>query len=477
MPVTIKSAAMKFKAANGSYVGIDAIADATTAQQVAAVSDEGVAQKSAIQTEGAAQQAAIVAKGAETLESIPSEYTELSNDVNSLKSAVVNLIDGTGAGVIETTTGKNLFDKNSIHSGKKLAQSTGELSIDDFPAWFVSDYIRVDQQTTYVLRQSNTAVICFYDSLKNYLNQYFAPTANNYSFTTPANTVYLRFCFMNNYLNSEQLEKGSAFTEYESYKLLIPQSSPLDLTQNVSAIVRGMGLSPIDFSRLNLAYIKDGKCVCNDEGSASLSSTAKYIGADLVDDIVSAEIRFGFHSDTDSGEATIMLITTKLGCSSTSHIVNGSCHYAVNRTHALIEYFDENHDITATHDHVFAEPLDFDTEYSFKWKIVNSNGDQWVTVTYPDGETEILTHSSDAQFWETNGRYIVFEHFYDTSSACRPYYTGWYAKSDDGNGNNNYLRHDISAYSVDGPLTVAPTGQVYTLFSNEIWGGTSLDVK
>lgn len=88
MPVTIKSAAMKFKAANGSYIGIDAIADATTAQQVAAVSAEGVAQKSAIQTEGAAQQAAIVAKGAETLESIPSEYTELSNDVNSLKSAL-----------------------------------------------------------------------------------------------------------------------------------------------------------------------------------------------------------------------------------------------------------------------------------------------------------------------------------------------------------------------------------------------------
>lgn len=88
MPVTIKSAAMKFKAANGSYIGIDAIADATTAQQVAAVSAEGVAQKSAIQTEGAAQQAAVVAKGAETLESIPSEYTELSNDVNSLKSAL-----------------------------------------------------------------------------------------------------------------------------------------------------------------------------------------------------------------------------------------------------------------------------------------------------------------------------------------------------------------------------------------------------
>ena len=172
-----------------------------------------------------------------------------------------------------------------------------------------------------------------------------------------------------------------------------------------------------------------------------------------------------------------MLITTKLGDSSTAHIVNGSCHFAVNRAHALIEYFDENHDITATHDHVFAEPLDFDTEYAFKWKIVNSKGSQWVTVTYPDGETETLTRSSDAQFWETNGRYIIFEHFYNTSSACRPYYTGWYAKADDGNGNSTYLRHDISAYSVDGPLTVAPTGQTYTLFSNEIWGGTALDVK
>ncbi len=411
-----------------------------------------------------------------TIDGAAADAKVTGDEIDNLKYSLYGLKTDLGAGIIKTVAGKNMFNKNTVHTGKKLDRNTGGYTSTDYPAWFVSDYIIIEPDTVYTLRQSNTAIICYYDNEQTYLNIYNTPTVNEYNLTTPENAKYLRFAFMNNYLNSEQLEKGTAFTSYESYKLFISDESDLDISDNVKTIVEGMGLSPIDFSRLNLAYIKDGKCVCNDEKSSSLTSTAKYIGADLSHDIVSAEIRFGFHSETNSGDATIMLITTKLGCSSTAHIVNGSCHFAVNRAHALIEYFDENHDIIATHDHVFAEQLAFDTEYAFKWKIVNSNGSQWVTVTYPDGDTETLTHSSDAQFWETNGRYIIFEHFYDTSSPCRPYYTGWYARADD-NGNLTYLRHDISAYSIDGPLTVAPTGQTYTLFSNEIWGGTTLDIK
>lgn len=43
---------------------------------------------------GATQVAAIAAKGEEVLESIPADYTTLSNDVDDLKSALVNLSDG-----------------------------------------------------------------------------------------------------------------------------------------------------------------------------------------------------------------------------------------------------------------------------------------------------------------------------------------------------------------------------------------------
>ena len=44
MPITIKTAAMQYKAANGQYVGVDAVAEATTSEQVAAVEAAGAEQ-------------------------------------------------------------------------------------------------------------------------------------------------------------------------------------------------------------------------------------------------------------------------------------------------------------------------------------------------------------------------------------------------------------------------------------------------
>lgn len=49
MPIAIKTAAMQYKAANGQYVGVDALAETTTSTQVAAVEAAGAEQIAAIE--------------------------------------------------------------------------------------------------------------------------------------------------------------------------------------------------------------------------------------------------------------------------------------------------------------------------------------------------------------------------------------------------------------------------------------------
>ena len=75
--------------------------DAVTAQvgnvnqagttQVGLVTQEGTTQVGNVSDEGADQVAAVEAKGAEVLASIPADYTELSEDVDDLKTALTDL--------------------------------------------------------------------------------------------------------------------------------------------------------------------------------------------------------------------------------------------------------------------------------------------------------------------------------------------------------------------------------------------------
>ena len=78
MPYTIKQGLMKYKnPTSGDYESINSVSDQTTAEQIADIQGEGTTQIAAVQ-----------AKGEETLASIPSDYTELSSDVEDLKSAI-----------------------------------------------------------------------------------------------------------------------------------------------------------------------------------------------------------------------------------------------------------------------------------------------------------------------------------------------------------------------------------------------------
>lgn len=52
MPVTIKNTKMKYKDSNGEYVGVNAVAEQTTAEMVADIEDAAGDQIEAIETKG-----------------------------------------------------------------------------------------------------------------------------------------------------------------------------------------------------------------------------------------------------------------------------------------------------------------------------------------------------------------------------------------------------------------------------------------
>lgn len=74
MPVTIKSANMKYKSSStGNYVGVNAISDNTTADQIAAIN-----------TAGADQVSALEQRATEIEQNWPSDYSDLTESVSEL---------------------------------------------------------------------------------------------------------------------------------------------------------------------------------------------------------------------------------------------------------------------------------------------------------------------------------------------------------------------------------------------------------
>lgn len=92
MPVTIKSSQVKVKGTDG-YVGVDALADSTTASRVAAITSAGADVLEDIQELGTTTEEAVAQAAAAARASIPGEYTQLSDDVTELKSALENVED------------------------------------------------------------------------------------------------------------------------------------------------------------------------------------------------------------------------------------------------------------------------------------------------------------------------------------------------------------------------------------------------
>ena len=107
--------------------------------------------------------------------------------------------------------GKNLFNKNAITSGYRLALN-GTIVSD--ASYYVSEFIIVSENTEYIKNTLADAYhrFCFYNS-----NYEFISYSNNSSITTPNNCQYVRICGLLTELNNTQLEKGNQATTYEEY--------------------------------------------------------------------------------------------------------------------------------------------------------------------------------------------------------------------------------------------------------------------
>ena len=110
MPITLKQGIMAYRDNEGEYHDINVVAEATTANQIAA-----------IQSAGTSAIASVQAAGQATIASIPNEYTELSDSVDDLKSAIDKF----------TVPSKNILPisgKNSTVNGVNVTYADGQLT-------------------------------------------------------------------------------------------------------------------------------------------------------------------------------------------------------------------------------------------------------------------------------------------------------------------------------------------------------------
>ncbi len=116
---------------------------------------------------------------------------------------------------IKKSTGKNLFNKTNITSGKRLYYWQGTANLIDDSNYCVSDYINVNANSTYTINLTMSAYtrMIFFDNNKNPLSA----NETNATFTTPNNTAYVRLSVPLNQLDTTQLELGSQATTYEPY--------------------------------------------------------------------------------------------------------------------------------------------------------------------------------------------------------------------------------------------------------------------
>lgn len=121
----------------------------------------------------------------------------------------------------EVNLGKNLFDKATVTTGKRLGSDGSFVSDSNF---FTSDYISVLPNTTYAYSRGNAgsanSAICYYDSSQTFISRtmpIITATALSGTITTPATAKYAKFCEKNDSLDTAQLERGTVATDYAPY--------------------------------------------------------------------------------------------------------------------------------------------------------------------------------------------------------------------------------------------------------------------
>lgn len=117
----------------------------------------------------------------------------------------------------------NLFDASKAKIGQFIT-ATGSISTN--PAYSVSDYIKVSASTTYTMSSASStqpafATVNYFDTEKVFISRVVVgETAGSKSFTTPANTAYIRLNIYDGLPseNSRMLNEGSVALAYQPFK-------------------------------------------------------------------------------------------------------------------------------------------------------------------------------------------------------------------------------------------------------------------
>ncbi|MBO1515708.1 hypothetical protein I7822_29555, partial [Metabacillus sp. BG109] len=120
----------------------------------------------------------------------------------------------TGLALIEVDSvrTRNLFNKDTATQGYYPSSTTGALNSN--AALAASDFIDILPNTTYHQRFVDSAShVAFYDASQAFISG----VVNQANFTTPSNAEYVRITVRITNLDIDQLEVGTAFTEYEPY--------------------------------------------------------------------------------------------------------------------------------------------------------------------------------------------------------------------------------------------------------------------
>ncbi|MDD3231652.1 MAG: hypothetical protein PHE09_20960, partial [Oscillospiraceae bacterium] len=124
-----------------------------------------------------------------------------------------------------TQQGKNLFDKDKAIENYYINADGGNIAASSVSS--TSDYIFVVPSTAYTLTYTpniHAKAIVFFDNTKTFISGILQNVTSSNTFTTPANTAFIRFSYANTAI-TVQLELGSTATTYEPF---VPNSPSPD---------------------------------------------------------------------------------------------------------------------------------------------------------------------------------------------------------------------------------------------------------
>lgn len=202
-------------------------------------------------------------------------------------------------------------------------------------------------------------------------------------------------------------------------------------------------------------YIHNGKVICNNNGRNNSNIIAKYAQVDMKSNIVSAKLRFiAANSFVNTLAVTKLKTAGNIG-----NITQGSLHICFKADSVQYGLFISGSWKTSV---IQYTKLNIGTEYTVGFNLLGENK---LELLLPDGTTQInIIENLDSYI----GNRFIFEHYFKNTQDeivnnmdgyCP--YTGIYCR---GVEKSDILKDNFRR--ADGSLGVAPTGQVYTLFSN-----------